>query len=875
MTYIITKTNGEELTEILDSSIDTNATDLTLIGKNVTGYGEYLNENFVKLLENFASTSEPNNPIVGQLWYDLTEGRVKVYDGNGFAVASGPIVSSTPPLTPNQGDFWIDNKENQLYFYDGIDRQLAGPIYKDSQGLSGFEIVTVKDTLGNNKTVTLLWSNANLLGIWSHHPEFSPVGLSNYSASVKPGFNPNPNVQNFKLHGTATTAESLVDSLGNIRTADDLFFNDESNSATGTLTILNPEPLILGVNQETTILSDPSEFQIQSNTNNQDIKIKTRNSGNFVDAITIKSSTNRVGIFNNNPSSTLDVNGNVTITGDLTVTGNTVTINSTELSVDDKTITLSATASPSDAIANGGGIILAGTTDHTLLWSNTTDSWDSSENFNIAAGRTYRINNVDVLSSTTLSSSVTSALGLTQVGTLTSLQVDNVNVNGSTIDSGSTVLTLNGLTVSVNNKRITNLQSPSLDTDAANKSYVDSLVENAWIEISSNYNSATKDKLLVSTNAGSIIIALPETPQPGDYVRFLDYDGSFDTNSLSIVRYRRNQVSTPNGVSSVAGTFEGFLGSGIVTSGGSGTGLTVHVTTTSVGTYTSLNTSISIVDQGTGYIAGDTITVPGSALGGTSPANDLIFEITSLDNILGLNQDLVITSKNSGFGLVYVNPNQGWVYEDSFQLPFEVTVDVIGDLTGNVLGNLTGNVLGNVEGDVTGDLTGLVLTASQPNITSLGTLSSLSVSGTISGNLTGDVTGNVTGQLYGNVTGNTVASPISLTLSSALSNIKLQSGADGIRISSFDDTGSQEQYNVEITPGTAPGNRSSTMLFGDVVVENITTTNINGASFRLPQYTTAQRDARTLTNLNYGDLIYNLDTNKVQAYTSTGWVDLH
>ena len=51
MTYKINRTDGTLLTEIIDSAIDTSATDLTLIGKNVTGYGEYLNENFVKLLE--------------------------------------------------------------------------------------------------------------------------------------------------------------------------------------------------------------------------------------------------------------------------------------------------------------------------------------------------------------------------------------------------------------------------------------------------------------------------------------------------------------------------------------------------------------------------------------------------------------------------------------------------------------------------------------------------------------------------------------------------------------------------------------------------------------------------------------------------------
>jgi len=53
MAYKINKTDGSLLVEIVDSTIDQTATDLTLIGKNVSGFGEYINENFVKLLENF------------------------------------------------------------------------------------------------------------------------------------------------------------------------------------------------------------------------------------------------------------------------------------------------------------------------------------------------------------------------------------------------------------------------------------------------------------------------------------------------------------------------------------------------------------------------------------------------------------------------------------------------------------------------------------------------------------------------------------------------------------------------------------------------------------------------------------------------------
>ena len=92
MSYIINRTDGTILTEIVDGNVDQTSTDLTLIGKNASTYGELLNENFVFLLENFASTSSPNNPIIGQLWYDKSTAQLKVYDGSGFKAAGGTFV---------------------------------------------------------------------------------------------------------------------------------------------------------------------------------------------------------------------------------------------------------------------------------------------------------------------------------------------------------------------------------------------------------------------------------------------------------------------------------------------------------------------------------------------------------------------------------------------------------------------------------------------------------------------------------------------------------------------------------------------------------------------------------------------------------------
>jgi hypothetical protein len=113
------------------------------------------------------------------------------------------------------------------------------------------------------------------------------------------------------------------------------------------------------------------------------------------------------------------ISSNLTVTGNLTVNGTTTNINSTDLVVEDKTITLGDTASPSDASADGGGIALKGTTDKTLTWSDSIDAWSSSEHVNVASGKGYYVNGTAVLSGSTLGSGVT-ASSLTGVGVISS-----------------------------------------------------------------------------------------------------------------------------------------------------------------------------------------------------------------------------------------------------------------------------------------------------------------------------------------------------------------------------------------------------------------------------------------------------------------------
>ncbi len=483
MAYKINKTDGSLLTEIVDSTIDQTASDLTLIGKNVSGFGEFINENFVKLLENFAATSSPNNPIAGQIWYDTSQNRLKVYDGAGFRQGSGPIVSGAVPSNLVQGDLWIDSLENQLYFYDGTDRQLAGPIYKASQDVSGFTVDTIIDSNNSEKTVLKLWVNGILLGIFSRNTiEFTPkVTITDFSGTIKPGFNAGT-LAGMKFNVTSSKADALVDTLGNLYTSNSFMSTTANATTTGQIRIQNSTPLILGANQNYEVTATTTALAITSNNAGQNYQIKIKNAGGTRDAITVRATTERVGIFNDNPTYTFDVNGDARITGNLTVEGVTTSIESTNLIIEDKNIVIANVASPTNFTADGGGITIKGSTDKTIVYNQSNNRFNISESINLASGKTLQINGVTVISGSALGSGITSAPGITAFGPQTEIIVDNLYLNSNRIQSintdGDIELEPNGLgnVALYGSPKITGLATPTTGTDAANKTYVDNTV---------------------------------------------------------------------------------------------------------------------------------------------------------------------------------------------------------------------------------------------------------------------------------------------------------------------------------------------------------------------------------------------------------------
>jgi len=159
MAYTINKFNGLPFITVEDGTIDT-TTDLKLVGKNFTGYGEAQNENFIHLLENFSGDAQPTKPITGMLWYDTSTDRIRVYDGVIWKPTAGTEVTPTDPTGLSEGDLWWDTSTNQLKILNADnDWILIGP---QRAGTGNTEMKSIE--LRENGTGTLFAVIATYIG---------------------------------------------------------------------------------------------------------------------------------------------------------------------------------------------------------------------------------------------------------------------------------------------------------------------------------------------------------------------------------------------------------------------------------------------------------------------------------------------------------------------------------------------------------------------------------------------------------------------------------------------------------------------------------------------------------------------------------------
>jgi hypothetical protein len=288
MAYTVNKTDGTILATVADGTIDT-TTDLTLIGKNYAGYGEFFNENLVKLLENFSNTSAPASPVAGQMWWDKTNNLLKVYNGTTFKTVSSSTASASTPSSGVTGDLWWDTTNGQLKVYNGSTWTTIGPSFTSGTGTSGAIVETVTDTGAVDHVVVKLYTNNVLVATVSKDTTFTPQSAISGFATVKPGIQLSTAVTGNKFQGTATDS----DALGGIAAASFLR-SDASDSTSGVLSILNDTGMVVGVDSDLTIGVSGSDVSISNATSDGDILIKVNDGGVVSTAMTVDGATNRV-----------------------------------------------------------------------------------------------------------------------------------------------------------------------------------------------------------------------------------------------------------------------------------------------------------------------------------------------------------------------------------------------------------------------------------------------------------------------------------------------------------------------------------------------------------------------------------------------------
>ena len=370
MAYTINKTDGTVLTTITDGTVDT-TTSLQLFGKSFSGFGEGLNENLVKLLENTASTSAPTAPLRGQLWMDTNTNQIKVYDGSSFKPTGGAKSQSTEPTSASAGDLWHDSSDDQLYVYTGSAFLLVGPVYTSGQTLSGFKIETLASS-GGNKVVASMFAGNTRVAILSKET-FTPTVTQTGFASIKAGLTLNSTL-GAVFEGTNTQA-ATIDVSGTTNTSATLIAGgnflraDAADTTTGQLTVDTDTGIRVGDSQELTISVSSNDVTIAQTAQDKDLKFTVNDGGSTKTPLTLTGADGGV-----------DITGDVTVTGNLTVSGEFDKSGSVINLVDDAFIKLNSGNSEVDS----GLIIETGDTDDARLF------YDVSENHFVAGeGGTY------------------------------------------------------------------------------------------------------------------------------------------------------------------------------------------------------------------------------------------------------------------------------------------------------------------------------------------------------------------------------------------------------------------------------------------------------------------------------------------------------
>lgn len=375
MPYIVNFTDKDNKLPITvyDNTSSTD-TSLTFPGRNVTGYGQTIAENFLALLENFAKETQPVNPVEGQLWYNTTDGVLQLWDSTAWKAASNIQKGGVEPSTEQSkvGELWVDTTNQQLYVYSGTRWILVGPNF--STGLRSGPVVESVTDSDNISRVILIFYIEDIPVIIFSKDSFTPkLSLSGF-ITIKSGLNITENnigLGGFdtKIYGAATSAESLIVSDVEIPAAKFLR-SDIINTTEFGINVRNNQGITIGVNGTFSLTTSDVSSRIYDSTPGGSVDLQINNDGIPSTILRVIGST--VGINVLSPDEALHVDGNIKTNGSLILTGTTASSN-----FNNGTFRTAGGAAITKNLLVGDGLKVTGVSEFDNIQPSATDFYDS------------------------------------------------------------------------------------------------------------------------------------------------------------------------------------------------------------------------------------------------------------------------------------------------------------------------------------------------------------------------------------------------------------------------------------------------------------------------------------------------------------------
>ena len=489
MSYQVRFTDTTKTPLTVDDQTINSEKSLQFVGKNYAGYSQYIAENFLHLLENFAKSTAPGNPITGQLWFNTTTGsenQLKVYNGTNWVAAGNVKKSTTAPVSSVLGDLWVDTDNQQLHLYNGSGWILVGPEYSSGQ-TTGAKIELIVDTSEQTRPVLTTFANGSRVSIISDI-DFTPkASLPGFSV-IRQGIN--LSITNFnssttanKFWGVAEKADALI--IGSATVAATSFLRSDQASTTNYgFNVRNNAGVSIGGDLSLSIAIDNNSAVITNKISGSSIDFKLKGTTETETILRVDSNTN-VGVYKTNPSERLDVSGNIRTDGRVLVTG---TDDATSLTTG--SISTTGGASITKYLRVGTGLNVTGASTLENVLPKTTNTYNLGSNA-VRWNKVY----ADEVVATSIAANVTGFLTGNISGTATALTSTTQFSIGDQLDGSNNIVQASDVISSSVNYNGTTTSGKVVLTGIISSSFIANKTEAT--------DSLLSDELLVN-RAGSL-----------------------------------------------------------------------------------------------------------------------------------------------------------------------------------------------------------------------------------------------------------------------------------------------------------------------------------------------------------------------------------